>query len=413
MLKKKNVNTNILSLINPIKNTYHSTKINNKFKKSSTINNHINNKSQNNNNNFQNGRVNSINNNIYLNLFNKFNNTSTLHKNVIGPKQIISSRINSSHISKDKKNINMLEIPSASSIKRKNNYPYDSTSLINSMNFVNNHSHINIRLNLKNQFINNSNNNFNNSASNNYLSDINEQIKEKDLKIILLKNELLKSKEIINQFQINNNLEINKYNFNLNNSSQEKNLCLLTKSSESVDKVIKTAFNGYTSNLKNKKNQNCKNSFLKSHGNKNIMDCLKKSKTKEKYDKKKKEKDINNYNNNIYSGNNKKKQSDYLKLFLPLSNIHNEKHKYNSYSNNKKNIKNIMNTNSEPEIMNKTEKNKSNHYNNGKYNNTKNKENEEFYKFTQKCEELKKKTRQLLNNFINLGEFIQNSKLKK
>ena len=71
----------------------------------------------------------------------------------------------------------------------------------------------------------------------------------------------------------------------MNNSSQEKNLCLLTKSSESVDKVIKTAFNGYTSNnLKNKKNKNCKNSFLKSHGNKNILDCLKKSKIKEKYD---------------------------------------------------------------------------------------------------------------------------------
>ena len=256
MLKKKNVNTNILSLVNPIKNNHHSTKINNKFKKSSTTYNHINNKSQNNssNNNYINGRINSINNNIYLNLFNKFNNTSALHKNLIGPKQIISSRINNSHISKERKNINLLEIPSASSIKRKKNYPYDSSSLIKSMNFVDNHSHINIRLNLKNQFINNSNTNFSSSTNNNYGSDFNEQIKEKDLKIILLQNELLKSKEIINQFQINNNLEINKYNYNLNNSSQDKNLCILTKSSESVDKVIKTAFNGYTSNnLKNKK----------------------------------------------------------------------------------------------------------------------------------------------------------------
>ena len=415
MLKKKNVNTNILSLVNPIKNNHHSTKINNKFKKSSTTYNHINNKSQNNssNNNYINGRINSINNNIYLNLFNKFNNTSALHKNVISPKQIISSRINNSQITKERKNINLLEIPSASSIKRKKNYPYDSSSLVKSMNFVDNHSHINIRLNLKNQFINNSNTNFSSSTNNNYGSDINEQIKEKDLKIILLQNELLKSKEIINQFQINNNLEINKYNYNLNNSSQEKNICILTKSSESVDKVIKTAFNGYTSNnLKNKKNKNCKNSFLKSHGNKNILDCLKKSKTKEKYDKKKLIKDNNNYNKNIYSGNNKKKQSDYLKLFLPLSNFHNEKHKYNSYSNNKKNIKNIMNTNSEGEIMNKTEKNKYNH-NNDKDNTSKNKVNEEFNNITKKCEELKKRTRQLLDNFINLGEAIQNSKLKK
>ena len=413
MLKKKNVYTNILSLVNPIKN-HHSTKINNKFKKSSTAYNHINNKSQNNNNNYQNGRINSINNNIYLNLFNKFNNVSTLHKNAISPKQIISNRINNSHICKERKNINILEIPSASSIKRKKNYPNASSSLINSMNFVNSHNHINIRLNLKNQFINNSNTNFSSSTNNNYVSDINEQIKEKDLKIILLQNELLKSKEIINQLKINNNLEINKYNYNLNNSSQEKNLCILTKSSESVDKVIKTAFNGYTSNnLKKKKNKNYKNSFLKSLGNKNILDCLKKSKTKEKYDKKL-DKDNNNYKKNIYSGNNKKKQSDYLKLFLPLSNFHNEKHKYNSYSNNKKNIKNIMNTNSEAEIISKTEKNKNkNKNNNGKDNNTKNKVNEEFCIFTQKCEDLKKRTRQLLNNFINLGEAIQNSKLKK
>ena len=413
MLKKKNVNTNILSFVNPIKNNHHSTKINNKFKKSSTTYNHINNKSQNNNNNYQNGRINSINNNIYLYLFNKFNNTSALHKNAVNPKQIISSRINNSHICKERKNINILEIPSASSIKRKKNYPYDSSSLINSMNFADNHSHINIRLNLKNQFINNSNTNFSSSTNNNYGSDINEQIKEKDLKIILLQNELLKSKEIINHFKINNNLEINKYNYNLNNSSQDKNICILTKSSESVDKVIKTAFNGYTSNnLKNKKNKNYKNSFLKSHGNKNILDCLKKSKTKEKYDKNKLDKDNNNYNKNIYSGNNKKKQSDYLKLFLPLSNFHIEKHKYNSYSNNKKNIKNKINANSEAEIMNKTEKNKKKN-NNDKDNTTKTKVNEEFCIFTQKCEELKKRTSQLLNNFINLGEAIQNLKLNK
>jgi len=128
--------------------------------------------------------------------------------------------------------------------------------------------------------------------------------------------------------------------------------------------------------------------------------------------KKKLIKDNNNYNKNIYSGNNNKKQSDYLKLFLPLSNFHNEKHKYNSYSNNKKNIKNIMNTNSEAEIMNKTEKNRHNH-NNDKDNNTKNKVNEEFNIFTKKCEDLKKRTRQLFDNFINLGEAIQNSKLKK
>lgn len=48
-----------------------------------------------------------------------------------------------------------------------------------------------------------------------------------------------------------------------------------------------------------------------------------------------------------------------------------------------------MNTNSEGEIMNKTEKNKYNH-NNDKDNTSKNKVNEEFNNITKKCEELKK-----------------------
>ena len=88
-------------------------------------------------------------------------------------------------------------------------------------------------------------------------------MKEKDLKISQLKNELLKSQEIINYFQTNNNLELNK--FNLNNSLNEKNICLLTKSSESADKILKTTFNGYTSNNIIKKNKkNYENSFLKS-----------------------------------------------------------------------------------------------------------------------------------------------------
>ena len=197
-----------------------------------------------------------------------------MRKNPLNPKQIISNRINNSHISKERKNLNILEAPSSSSIKRKKTSGYDHPSLINSMNFINNHGHINIRLNLKNQFINNSNYNFNNITEANYGLDITEKMKEKNLKIIQLQNELLKSQEIINNFQTQNNLDINKYNNlnnltnfnNLSNSSKENNLCLLTKSSESVDKILKTAFNGYTSNNLTKKKstnrKNYKNSFL-------------------------------------------------------------------------------------------------------------------------------------------------------
>ena len=413
-MKRKSIN--LLSFKNPLTTNNRSLKINNKFKKSSTTQyNYINKKEQKKNIN-QNG-INSINNNIYLNLFNKFNNTSSLRKNPLNPKQIISNRINNSHISKEPKNLNIFEAPTSSSfIKRKNDFYYAHPSLINSMNFIDNHGNINIKLNLKNQFINNSTSNFNNYTEVNYGFDIAEKMKEKDLKIIQLQNDLLKSQEIINNFQSKNNFEKNK-NINLNKSSQEKNLCLLTKSSESVDKILKTAFNAYTSNNSNiltkKKStnrKNYKNSFLKRCANKNILEYIKNSKTKEKYENKKSTRDNSKTNRNIYSGYYKKKQSDYLRLFLPLSNSNNNKPKFNSYSNDKKNIKYKRKSNTEN--MNKTEKNQSffNHDNNN--NNDKNGKKEDFMNFIQKCQELKEKTKNLLDKYINLGDFLYKTKKK-
>lgn len=387
--------TNILSFKNPISQNHHSSKSNNKFKKSSTTQyNFINKKSQYNNNN-QNG-INSVNNNIYLNLFSKFNNTSSLRKNHFSPKQIISSRINNSHISKERKNLNMFEAPSSSASKKKK---YEHPSLINSMNFIDNHGNINIRLNLKNQFINNNTSNFNNITEVNYRLDMTEKLKEKDLKIIQLQNELLKSQEIINNFQIKNNLEINKYN-KLNNSVNEKNICLT-----SVDKILKTAFNGYSSNNlikeKTSNRKSYKNCFLKRSGNKNIIDYISKSKTKEKFEKKNFTKENNKTNKNIDSGNNKKKQSDYLRLFLPLSYSNNEKPRFNSYSNNRKNTKNSMKSNTEN--MSKREKNKNNFI----INIEKKENSEEFLKFCKKCQELKTKTKNLLDKYINLSDMCK------
>ena len=189
--------------------------------------------------------------------------------------------MNNSKSYKEKKNINILQAPQSSSIKHRKNKIIDNSSLVNSMNFIDNHGQINIRLSLK-KFTNNNSSNFSKKTDTNNNIDIEEKMKEKDLKIIQLKNELLKSQEIINHLQINNNLELNK--FNLNKSLNEKNFCLLTKSSESVDKILKTIFNVHTSNnLINKKNKkNYKNSFLKSLGNKNVINSLQSSKTKEK-----------------------------------------------------------------------------------------------------------------------------------
>ena len=399
-MKRKSIN--ILSLKNPLTNNHRSSKINNKFKKSSTTQyNFINKNTQYNN---KNQNVNSINNNIYLNLFKKFNNISSLRKNQLNSKQIISTRINNSHISKERKNLNILDAASSSSIKRNNN---DNPSIINSMNFINNHGHINIRLNLKNQFINNSNYNYNNITESSYGLEITEKMKEKNLKIIQLQNELLKSQEIINKFQANSNIDITKYN-NLNNSSKENNLCLLTKSSESVDKILKTAFNGFipnnSKNINKKKNSNrksYKNSFLKKGGTNKIIECLKSSKIREKSENKKYTRDNSRTNRNIYSGYYKNKQSDYLRLFLPLSNFNNDKPKFNSYSNNKPNVNNKMKSNTD---MNKTEKNLS--YVNKDNSCAENKGNEDFLKLIIKCTALKEKTKNLLNKYIDLGEAL-------
>ena len=399
--------TNILSLKNPITKTHRSSKVNNKFKKSSTTQYNYIDK----NNNINQNPINSINNNIYLNLFNKFNsNISSLRKNQLDPKQIINRGMNNSQISKERKNLNIFDIPSSSSIKRKKNFCYNHPSLINSMNFIDNHGDINIRLNLKNQFINNSNSNYNNFTEINYGLDMDEKMKEKDLKIMQLQNDLLKSQEIINNFQIKNNLEINKYN-KLNKSTNEKNICLLTKSNESVDKIFKTAFNvdsSNNSNLLTKKKANnrksYKNYFLKRCGNKNIIDYVTNSKLKEKNENKNSTRNNSITNRNIYSGYYNKKQSDYLRLFLPNSN--NNKPRFNSYSNDKKNIKNKMKMNIEN--MNKTEKNK----NFVHKTNNENKNKEEFFTFSKKCQELKGKTIKLLNNYINLIDLLYKSKIK-
>ena len=166
-MRKKPIN--ILSIKNPFfpssTSNHSSKKINNKFKKSSTAKcslkmNQAKQKNLLYTSNAPPG-INNINNNIYLNLFNKFNNNNnfSLKQNILSPKEIISNRINNSQKNKMKQNLNLDEIPSYSSIKIKNKNTYIQPDLINSMNFKSNKGHINIRINLKNQFTNNNNSN--------------------------------------------------------------------------------------------------------------------------------------------------------------------------------------------------------------------------------------------------------------
>ena len=419
---------NILSFNTPFfpnaNHNHRSKKINNKFKKSSTAQYSTKTKEIKSNTNYLPDTpigINSINNNIYLNLFNKFNNnnnnafnTSSLKQNMMSPKEIISNRINNNQMNKIRKNLNLHEITSSSSFKNNNNKStYIQPDFTNSMNVISsNKGHINIRLNLKNQFMNNilNNNNYNvNGTDNNNINyglDIAEKMKEKDMKIIQLQNDLLKSQEIINSLNNNININnsfkynknksnINNYNINLNKSSREKNFFMLTKSSESVDKILKTTFNEYYLNNKKQSNKIHKNSFLKKSGNdinkKRINNANKKNKNIKS-------------NEPLYTTNNiktkRQKKFDYLKLFLPISNLLNIKPRFNSYSNERKNTKNKINFNSDNSDKKIKPKIKINNY-------AINKKKEEcikynFSDFTKKCENLKQRANQLINNYINL-----------
>ena len=421
---------NILSFNTPFfpnaNHNHRSKKINNKFKKSSTAQYSTKTKEIKSNTNYLPDTpigINSINNNIYLNLFNKFNNnnnnafnTSSLKQNMMSPKEIISNRINNNQMNKIRKNLNLHEITSSSSFKNNNNKStYIQPDFTNSMNVISsNKGHINIRLNLKNQFMNNIMNNNNyivNGTDNNNINyglDIAEKMKEKDMKIIQLQNDLLKSQEIINSLNNNININnsfkynknksnINNYNINLNKSSREKNFFMLSKSSESVDKILKTAFNEYNLDTKKQNKKIDKNNFSKKSG---INNGIKKNKNIK-------------INESLYTTYNirtkRQKKYDYLKMFLPISNFLNIKPRFNSYSNDRKNIKNKINFNLDNTDKNKKEKIKLNNY----IINNKDSIKNNFSDFTNKCEDLKQRANQLINKYIHLANCILESETKQ
>ena len=405
-MKKKPIN--ILTFKSPFfpssNRSHHSKKSNNKFKKSSTSNYSTKTKSNNRIPSDNPIGINSINNNIYLNLFNKFNsNTSSIKHNMISPKEIISNRINNNQMNKMRKNLNLYEMPSSSIHNKNNKSTYVQPNLIDSMNFINNHGHINIRLNLKNQIINDINNNNISDYNINTGLDIAEKMKEKNNKIIQLQKDLLKSQEII--YDLNNENNILKYKTNnknknknvanLNKSSREKNIFMLTKSSESVDKILKTAFNeNNLDNINNKKSnkKNHKNSFLKKSG---FLNNIKGTNINNKNSNKNKNLKISDI---LYTNNNtnNKKQNDYLRLFLPNSNFYKTKSKFNSYSNYRKNAKNKINHNLDYNSIKTDNNNKKQQINKKNAGNN----NITINEFIKKCEYIKQKARNLIYKFI-------------
>ena len=401
---------------------HHSKKFTNKFKKSSTAQYSSKTKKEKPQSQVQNFfqenpiGINSINNNIYLNLFNKFNTNTTFRQNIVSQKEMISNRINNNQSNKIKKNINSYEMPSSSSIKTKNKSTFIQPDLPDSLNVIDNHGHINIRLNLKNQFINT-----NNNINNNNISDYAEKMKEKNNKILQLQNDLLKSQEIIHDLNnlnsnVNNSFKFGKNNLskNLNKSSREKNIFMLTKSSESVDKILKTAFNEYNlNNISKKKSnkKNHKNNFLKKSGNVNNIQRMI---TNEKKMYKKSNIKINDILYTNYNQNKPKQKDDYLRLFLPMSNFYNSKPKFNSYSNDRKNVKNKINYQFEPHL-NYTEKNKKQKFYINELilnNENKGRNNMNIDEFKKKCENLKQRANNLINNYIDLTNYLVKSRKK-
>ncbi len=235
-----------------------------------------------------------------------------------------------------------------------------------------------------------------------------------------MKNDFLKSQEIIHDLNNLNNtnnsfkLGQNNINKNLNKSSREKNIFMLTKSSESVDKILKTSFNVYNLKDINKKKsnkKNHKNNFLKKSGNvKNIQSMI----NNEKKIYKKNNIKINDILLTNYNQNKSKRKNDYLRLFLPMSNFYNSKPKFSSYSNDRKNIKNKISNNPDYRL-NYTEKNKKQKfYINDLILNNKKKEgnNINIDEFKKKCENLKQRANNLINNYIDLTDYLVKTKTK-
>ena len=172
---------------------------------------------------------------------------------------------------------------------------------------------------------------------------------------------------------------------------------MLTKSSESVDRILKTAFNEYNLDTKKQNKKIHKNNFAKKSG---INSGIKKNKNIK-------------INESLYTTYNirtkRQKKYDYLKMFLPISNFLNIKPRFNSYSNDRKNIKNKINFNLDNTDKNKKEKIKLNNY----IINNKDSIKNNFSDFTDKCEDLKQRANQLINKYIHLANSILESETKQ
>ena len=266
--------------------------------------------------------------------------------------------------------------------------------------------HINIRLKLNNKM-----NNKNKSKQKTLNMNIIEKIKEKDTKINQLQMDLFQSQELLNRLQKEKQKELS-LTYNTIKSLENLNL-----SNEKNDKILKTNYNKYEISNKNKinkknriqnyqKNQKYK-SLMKISSLLNLDNNLK--------NKNKNKRNINNNSKNILSTNslsgffkqNKKNQNS-QKYFS--SNTTNRYYKYNpeQYGSCTSLTRNYFtNISKDKKVsINKSKK---------KINLIKspcidNKDINSFKQFTKKCDILKERASKILNDFINLSDYINYSK---
>ena len=266
--------------------------------------------------------------------------------------------------------------------------------------------HINIRLKLNNKM-----NNKNKSKQKTLNMNIIEKIKEKDTKINQLQMDLFQSQELLNRLQKEKQKELN-LTYNTIKSLENLNL-----SNEKNDKILKTNYNKYEISNKNKINkknriQNYQNnqkykSLIKISSLLNLDNNLK--------NKNKNKRNINNNSKNILSTNSlsgffkqNKKYQNSQKYFS--SNTTNRYYKYNPEqygSCTSLTRKYFTNISKDKKVsINKSKK---------KINLIKspcidNKDINSFKQFTKKCDILKERASKILNDFINLSDYINYSK---
>ena len=128
------------------------------------------------------------------------------------------------------KTINSLLSKKAKPLIQKQQYQYQHQPI----SVKNNNNEINIHLSFGSDSINNNTNSYSNNANYSKVTNSYEDIlKEKDMVILKLENELLFNRELINKIQSNYNINNNNININNNNYTSNNNFISLSKTKSS------------------------------------------------------------------------------------------------------------------------------------------------------------------------------------